>query len=81
MRATPGAIFLLLAIVALVVSLARVPPGLAVTVRRLHDKGCSGWFLPIAFIPIVGGILLLVWMCARGTDGPNRYGLDQTPAI
>ncbi|AIO42295.1 DUF805 domain-containing protein [Burkholderia sp. AU19243] len=76
-----GAISLLLALVALIVSLALVLPSLAVTVRRLHDTGRSGWFLLIALIPIVGGILLLVWMCSRGTNGPNRYGADPIPAI
>jgi len=77
----PSAISLLLMIVAAVVSLALVLPSLAVTVRRLHDTGRSGWFLLIAFIPLVGGILLLVWMCSRGTNGPNRFGLDPIPAI
>ncbi|WP_244135234.1 MULTISPECIES: DUF805 domain-containing protein [unclassified Burkholderia] len=76
-----SALSLLLMIVAAVVSLALVLPSLAVTVRRLHDTGRSGWFLLIAFIPIVGGILLLVWMCSRGTNGPNRFGSDPIPVI
>ncbi|RKU01881.1 DUF805 domain-containing protein [Burkholderia sp. Nafp2/4-1b] len=76
-----GAISLLVLIVAMVASLALVLPSLAVTVRRLHDTGRSGWFLLIAFIPIVGGILLLVWMCSRGTDGPNRFGTDPIPVL
>ncbi|AFQ46635.1 DUF805 domain-containing protein [Burkholderia cepacia] len=76
-----GAISLLVTIVAAVASLALVLPSLAVTVRRLHDTGHSGWLLLIAFVPLVGGILLLVWMCSRGTNGPNRYGTDPIPAI
>ncbi|MGS0892656.1 DUF805 domain-containing protein [Burkholderia stagnalis] len=77
-----GSAFALLpAIVALVVSLALVVPSIAVTVRRLHDTGRSGWFLLIAFIPVVGGIILLVWMCARGTEGPNRFGADPIQAV
>ncbi|WP_230947810.1 DUF805 domain-containing protein [Burkholderia territorii] len=76
-----SALSLLLLIVAAVVSLALVLPSLAVTVRRLHDTGRSGWFLLVGFVPIVGGILLLVWMCSRGTNGPNRFGLDPIPAI
>ncbi|WP_239007174.1 DUF805 domain-containing protein [Burkholderia diffusa] len=76
-----SALSLLLMIVAAVVSLALVLPSLAVTVRRLHDTGRSGWFLLIALIPIVGGILLLVWMCSRGTNGPNRFGSDPIPVI
>lgn len=50
-------------------------PGLAVSVRRLHDIDRSGWWFLIAFT-IIGLILLLVWACARGTAGPNRFGPD-----
>ncbi|MGU7769469.1 DUF805 domain-containing protein [Burkholderia sp. MR1-5-21] len=71
---------LLLSIVALLVSLALILPSLAVTVRRLHDIGRSGWFLLIAFIPIVGGIILFIWMCSRGNQGPNRFGADPIAA-
>lgn len=73
-------IALLLAIAALLVSLALIVPSLSVTVRRLHDIGRSGWFLLIALIPIVGGIILLVWMCSRGNNGPNRFGPDPLAA-
>jgi uncharacterized membrane protein YhaH (DUF805 family) len=51
-------------------------PSLAVTVRRLHDQDKSGWYYFIAFIPLVGPIVLLVFMCTEGTRGANRYGPD-----
>lgn len=54
--------------------LAVLLPGLAVGVRRLHDIGKSGWFLLIAFIPIIGAIWLLVLYAAEGTAGENQYG-------
>lgn len=54
--------------------LAVLVPGLAVSVRRLHDVGKSGWFILIAFIPIVGAIWLLVLMCLDGQPGDNPYG-------
>ena len=54
--------------------LAVLIPGLAVSVRRLHDIGKSGWFLFIALIPIIGGIWLLVLMCTDGNAGENKYG-------
>ncbi|HDR9485546.1 TPA: DUF805 domain-containing protein [Burkholderia aenigmatica] len=76
-----GLITLLLLGVLFLVSLALIIPGIAVSVRRLHDTGRSGWFLLIALIPIVGGILLLVWTCSRGTEGPNRFGADPVPAV
>jgi uncharacterized membrane protein YhaH (DUF805 family) len=51
-------------------------PGLAVTVRRLHDLDRSGWWLLLGFIPLIGAIVLIVWFCKRGTIGPNRFGPD-----
>lgn len=55
-------------------ALAVLIPGIAVAVRRLHDTGRSGWWLLIALVPIVGFIVLLVFMVQDGTPGPNQYG-------
>lgn len=49
-------------------------PNLAVTVRRLHDLGKSGWWYFIAFVPFVGGIWLLVLTATEGQPNPNEYG-------
>ena len=57
-------------------NLALLLPNLAVAARRLHDTDRSGWFLLLAFIPLIGIIILIVWWCQRGTTGPNRFGLD-----
>ncbi|SOD70449.1 uncharacterized membrane protein YhaH [Jatrophihabitans sp. GAS493] len=62
------------AILAFVFILAVVIPGIAVTVRRLHDTNRSGAWYFIAFVPIVGGIMLLVFTCQDSTPGPNQYG-------
>ncbi|PBQ33822.1 hypothetical protein CNR22_19220 [Sphingobacteriaceae bacterium] len=51
-------------------------PGLAVTVRRLHDMGKSGSWFFIYFVPVVGGIWLLSLLCTDGVSGPNQYGPD-----
>lgn len=51
-------------------------PALAVQVRRFHDQDKSGWFVLLNFIPYVGGIVVLVFMCLEGTKGPNRFGPD-----
>ncbi|MEN4762441.1 MULTISPECIES: DUF805 domain-containing protein [unclassified Chryseobacterium] len=56
--------------------LATFLPSLAVSVRRLHDVDKSGWFLLISFIPIIGGIWLLILYCTEGTQGRNQYGED-----
>jgi uncharacterized membrane protein YhaH (DUF805 family) len=57
-----------------VYSLAVLIPGIAVSIRRLHDTDRSGWWLLLAFVPCVGGIILLVFMAQEGTQGPNQYG-------
>lgn len=59
----------------LIVSLGLLLPNISVGVRRLHDIGRTGWWFLIAFTGI-GVILLLVWACFKGTDGPNGYGPD-----
>jgi uncharacterized membrane protein YhaH (DUF805 family) len=59
-----------------VVSLLLVVPHLAVSVRRLHDVGRSGWWVLILFVPLVGIVALLVWYTSRGEDGTNRFGPD-----
>jgi uncharacterized membrane protein YhaH (DUF805 family) len=51
-------------------------PALAVTVRRLHDTGKSGFWIFIALIPLIGSIWLLVLLCTEGTAGENKYGPD-----
>ena len=57
-------------------ALAVFLPSLAVYVRRLHDVGKSGWWLFIGIIPIVGGIILLVWYCQRSQACENEYGAN-----
>lgn len=57
------------------VSLALLLPGLAVSVRRLHDLDRTGWWLLLIFT-VIGIILLLIWDCMKGTTGPNRFGPD-----
>ena len=57
-------------------SLAQTIPALACGVRRLHDTGKSGWWLLISFIPVVGGVILLVYFFSDGEHGPNRFGAD-----
>jgi uncharacterized membrane protein YhaH (DUF805 family) len=54
-------------------------PGIAVSVRRLHDMDRTAWWLLLTLTGI-GAIVLLIWFCFRGTEGPNRFGPDLTPA-
>jgi len=61
-------------------SLAVFLPSLAVTIRRLHDTDRTGWWFLIAFIPLIGAIVLLVFMVLDGTPADNRYGPDPNGA-
>ena len=54
--------------------LAVLVPTLAVTWRRLHDIGKSGAWYFIFLVPVVGAIILLVWVCKDSQPGDNRYG-------
>ncbi len=55
-------------------SLALIVPSLAITIRRLHDTDHSGGWFFIGLVPLVGAIILLVFMVQRSTTGENRYG-------
>jgi uncharacterized membrane protein YhaH (DUF805 family) len=59
--------------------LAAIIPGLAVTVRRLHDIGRTGWWLLICLVP-GGGLVIFVFSVLEGTPGPNGYGPDPKAA-
>ena len=49
-------------------------PALAVTVRRLHDIGKSGWLYCIVFIPYIGVLILLYFLCKKSDLTTNLYG-------
>ncbi|MBT2378224.1 hypothetical protein AMK21_06890 [Streptomyces sp. CB00316] len=51
-------------------------PSLAVGVRRLHDTSRSGWWLLIALVPLVGFIVLIVFLASEGKQEPNQYGTN-----
>ncbi|WP_232666901.1 DUF805 domain-containing protein [Pseudonocardia sp. TRM90224] len=62
-------------------ALATIIPSLAVTARRLHDTDRSGWWILIGLVPIVGGIILLVFTVLEGTRGQNQYGPDPKATV
>ena len=57
-----------------VYALAVLIPSLAVSVRRLHDTSRSGWWLLLGLVPIIGVIVLLVFMVQDSHPGDNQYG-------
>jgi uncharacterized membrane protein YhaH (DUF805 family) len=61
-------------VLATIANLAFFLPSLSVFVRRLHDVDRSGWWFLLALIPLIGWVILLVWLVSSGTRGANRFG-------
>ena len=57
-----------------ILQLALLIPTLAVGARRLHDTGRSGWWYLIGLVPLVGIIILIVFLASEGNPGQNAYG-------
>ena len=56
-------------------------PSLAVAVRRLHDTGRSGWWNLIILIPLIGIIVLIVFLCLDGNAEENEYGASPKASV
>ena len=66
--------------VGLIYALGTWLPAISVTVRRLHDTNHSGGWWWLQLLPIIGTIIVFVWMVSRGTEGDNDYGPDPLAA-
>lgn len=55
-------------------SLGVLLPSLGVSVRRLHDTNRSGWWILLALIPLIGAIVLIIFMVQDSTPGENQFG-------
>ena len=60
----------------LIFALGSTIPAIAVSVRRLHDTDRSGWWFLIQLIPLIGGIVFLVFCCLDSSAGQNRFGAN-----
>ncbi len=59
------------------VYLAILMPSIAITIKRLHDRGRSGWFMLVAAIPLLGAVWLAIQVgVLAGVRGANRFGPD-----
>lgn len=59
-------------------SLATLLPSLAVGARRLHDTDRSGWWQLLWIIPVIGWIVMVVFLVQQGPTSDNRFG---TPPV
>ncbi len=65
-------------IISMLVSLGLLVPSLALGARRLHDIGKSGWWQLLGLIPIIGWIIIIVWLATKTEPVANQYG---NPAV
>ncbi|MCU0678434.1 MAG: DUF805 domain-containing protein [Candidatus Pacebacteria bacterium] len=65
-------------IISMLVSLGLLVPSLALGARRLHDIGKSGWWQLLGLIPIIGWIIIIVWLATKTAPVANQYG---NPAV
>jgi uncharacterized membrane protein YhaH (DUF805 family) len=56
-------------------------PALAVAVRRLHDTNRSGWWLLLLAIPVIGGLVIFIFMIQNSQVGTNDYGINSKGMI
>ncbi|ULQ48128.1 DUF805 domain-containing protein [Flagellatimonas centrodinii] len=62
--------------------LAVLLPSIGVSIRRLHDTGRSGWWLLLVLVPVVGPLIVLVFMVLDSQAGSNDYGPNpKAPAV
>ena len=64
-----------LELISAIVGLGLLIPSISIAARRLHDTGRSGWWQLIVLIPIIGVIVLIVFLAQDGHDA-NDYGLN-----
>jgi uncharacterized membrane protein YhaH (DUF805 family) len=64
----------------MVYGLAVLVPGIAVSIRRLHDTDRSGWWLLLGLVPLVG-LVLIVFLVENSMTSTNRYGQNPKLAI
>jgi len=67
-------------VLASIYALGVLIPGIAVGVRRLHDTNRSGWWLLLALVPLVGTVVLIVFMVQDSQNGDSRYGQNPKQA-
>jgi uncharacterized membrane protein YhaH (DUF805 family) len=54
-------------------TLASIIPSISIAARRLHDTGRTGWWQLIVFLPLIGAIVLLVFL-VMDSEGDNNFG-------
>tara|TARA_B100000925_G_scaffold235760_1_gene184413 strand:+ start:668 stop:1045 length:378 start_codon:yes stop_codon:yes gene_type:complete len=61
-------------IILIIFIFAHFIPSLAVTIRRLHDTGKSGWYLLLQLIPYIGALIIFIFTVIEGDKNENKWG-------
>lgn len=61
-------------VLSIVFMLAMLLPAVAVSIRRLHDTGRSGWWMLVGLVPVLGAFAVFGLMAIPGTESENRFG-------
>ena len=64
----------------LVYTVAVFVPSIAVAIRRMHDTDRSGWWILLAFVPVIG-LLAIFFLAQDSSPGTNKYGRNPKLAI
>jgi len=67
-------------IISMIVGLALIIPSISIGARRLHDTGRSGWWQLIYFVPLIGLIVMIVFLVQDSHDD-NHYGANPKPVV
>ena len=67
-------------IISMIVGLALLIPSISIGARRLHDTGRSGWWQLIYFVPLIGLIVMIVFLVQDSHDD-NDYGVNPKSAV
>lgn len=68
-------------ILSIIYGLGVLVPSIAVGVRRLHDTDRSGWWTLVSLVPILGIIILIVFLAQDSKPGSNQYGANPKAAM
>ncbi len=59
--------------ISMIVGLVLLIPSISIATRRLHDTGRTGWWQLIVLVPLIGIIVLIVFLIQDSHDA-NDYG-------
>ena len=66
--------------ISMIFGLGLLIPSLSIGARRLHDTGRSGWWQLIYLVPLIGVIVMIIFL-AQDSHDTNDYGVNPKAAV